>query len=154
MDASFTEAGDDRKVLIADDDAAGRLDVWLAARLTGALSRSRVKALIEAGHVTMDGAEVREAKRKIVPGARITVLVPEPQDARPAGQAMALSILFEDDSLIVVDKPPGLVVHPGAGTPSGTLVNALIHHCGDTLSGIGGVRRPGIVIGSTRTPVA
>src|SRR4029079_18394172 len=83
--------------------------------------------------------------RKIAPGERFAVAVPEPDDPEPKGEAIPLDILYEDADIVVIDKPPGLVVHPGAGNWSGTLVNALIHHCGGSLSGIGSVRRPGIV---------
>ena len=88
---------------------------------------------------------MREPNRKIAPGERVAVAVPEPDDPEPKGEAIALDILYEDADIVVINKPAGLVVHPGAGNWTGTLVNALIHHCGDSLSGIGGVRRPGIV---------
>lgn len=133
-------------VVEADADAAGqRLDQWLAGKLAPAVSRSRVQALIRQGAVSLDGKPLDEVKRKMAQGERVTVVMPEPEPAAPQGEAMALDILFEDDELIVIDKPAGLVVHPGAGNWTGTLVNALIHHCGESLSGIGGVRRPGIV---------
>jgi 23S rRNA pseudouridine1911/1915/1917 synthase len=134
------------KVLEAGPDAAGqRLDVWLAAALGPDLSRSRVQALIRGGAVTLNDKPAEDPKRKLAGGERITIAAPEPEAAEPVGEDIPLSILYEDASLVVVDKPAGLVVHPGAGNWTGTLVNALIHHCGDTLSGIGGVRRPGIV---------
>ncbi|MDX8533612.1 RluA family pseudouridine synthase [Mesorhizobium sp. VK25A] len=133
-------------VLEAGTDAAGqRLDQWLAARLGPELSRSRVQALIRQGAVSIAGKAVLEAKRKLIAGERIEILVPAPEPAEPQGEDIPLDILYEDDELIVINKPAGLVVHPGAGNWTGTLVNALIHHCGDSLSGIGGVRRPGIV---------
>jgi 23S rRNA pseudouridine1911/1915/1917 synthase len=126
-------------------DAAGqRLDQWLAAALDG-LSRSRVQALIRAGAVSSDGTAAREPSRRVAGGERFAVALPEPDDPEPKGEPIPLAILYEDADLIVVDKPAGLVVHPGAGNWTGTLVNALIHHCGASLSGIGGVRRPGIV---------
>ena len=132
--------------LEADDAAAGqRLDQWLAARLGPDLSRSRVQALIRQGAVLVVGRPVLEARRKLSAGETVTVAVPEPEPAVPQGENIPLDILYEDDELIVVNKPAGLVVHPGAGNWTGTLVNALIHHCGASLSGIGGVRRPGIV---------
>jgi len=124
--------------------AGQRLDLWLAASLEG-LSRSRLQALIKAGAVTLDGKPVTEASRKVCAGERFAVEMPEPEDPEPKGEPIPLDILYEDDQIIVIDKPAGLVVHPGAGNWTGTLVNALIHHCGDSLSGIGGVRRPGIV---------
>jgi 23S rRNA pseudouridine1911/1915/1917 synthase len=95
--------------------------------------------------VSVDGSPVREARAKVAAGAVVVINVPPPEPAEPEGEAIPLDILFEDDELIVVNKPVGLVVHPGAGNWTGTLVNALIAHCGASLSGIGGVRRPGIV---------
>src|SRR6185312_13116745 len=122
----------------------GRLDRVLAAQVP-ALSRSRLKALILAGQVTVEGRTVRDPALSVNSGVTITVTLPEPEPARPAPEAIPLDIVYEDDALIVLNKPAGLVVHPAAGHASGTLVNALIAHCGDSLSGIGGVRRPGIV---------
>lgn len=133
-------------VVTANADAAGqRLDQWLAGQLGADVSRNRVQMLIRQGAVAVDGDAVTEAKRKMAAGERVSVRMPEPEPAEPQGEDIALDILFEDDELIVIDKPAGLVVHPGAGNWTGTLVNALIHHCGSSLSGIGGVRRPGIV---------
>jgi 23S rRNA pseudouridine1911/1915/1917 synthase len=130
----------------ADTTAAGqRLDQWLAGRLGPELSRNRVQALIKQGAVRIGNRIVVEAKRKLDSGELIYVELPEPEPAEPQGEAIPLDILHEDDELIVINKPAGLVVHPGAGNWTGTLVNALIHHCGASLSGIGGVRRPGIV---------
>ena len=101
--------------------------------------------LIKQGAVSVGGKPVSEPKRKVIAGETVTIDMPEPEPAEPQGEDIPLDFLYEDDELIVVNKPAGLVVHPGAGNWTGTLVNALIHHCGDTLSGIGGVRRPGIV---------
>jgi 23S rRNA pseudouridine1911/1915/1917 synthase len=141
-----SQAGGARKVLEVDAGSAGvRLDQWLAKRLAPELSRSRVQSLIREGAVSTNGSPVRETKAKVVPGAIVEVNVPPPEPAEPEAEAIPLDILFEDDELIVVNKPAGLVVHPGAGNWTGTLVNALIAHCGTSLSGIGGVRRPGIV---------
>ncbi|HUH48927.1 MAG TPA: RluA family pseudouridine synthase [Mycoplana sp.] len=145
MSEPFKQADDTRKVLTAGEDAAGRLDAWLADALGGEYSRSRLKALIEQGAVLVNGMAVTEPKRKIHPGDAIEIRLPEPEDPEPKGEDIPLEVLYEDDDLIVVVKPAGLVVHPGAGNWTGTLVNALIHHCGTSLSGIGGVRRPGIV---------
>lgn len=132
--------------LEAGQEAAGqRLDQWLAARLAPDLSRNRIQALIKQGAVRIGGSLVDEAKRKLAVGDHVSVDMPEPEPAEPLGEDIPLDILYEDDALIVIDKPAGLVVHPGAGNWTGTLVNALIHHCGASLSGIGGVRRPGIV---------
>lgn len=144
MSASFNGDDANGKVLLADEMAAGRLDAWLASALAGELSRSRIKALIEGGDVLLNGKTV-DAKHKIQPGDHVAILMPEPEDAEPQGEDIPLDVLHEDEDLIVLMKPAGLVVHPGAGNWTGTLVNALIHHCGDSLSGIGGVKRPGIV---------
>lgn len=130
---------------VPHEAAGARLDQWLAGELAPDLSRSRIQALIRAGAVRLAGAVVDEPKTKLPADALVTIALPEPEPARPEGEAMALVVLYEDDDIIVVDKPAGLVVHPGAGVASGTLVNALIHHCGASLSGIGGVKRPGIV---------
>jgi 23S rRNA pseudouridine1911/1915/1917 synthase len=144
--ASDGLAGGEPRVFEAGADAAGqRLDQWLAARLGPELSRSRVQALIRQGAVSIAGKPVSETKRKMAAGERVSVVMPAPEPAEPQGEAIPLDILYEDEELIVINKPAGLVVHPGAGNWTGTLVNALIHHCGDSLSGIGGVRRPGIV---------
>lgn len=133
------------KVLIAGPDAAGRIDAWLAHALEGGLSRSRVKTLIEDGSVTVNGAPAKAPHQKVQPGDRVIVTMPEPEEPEPKGEDIPLDVLYEDDDLIVLVKPAGLVVHPAAGNWTGTLVNALIHHCGASLSGIGGVKRPGIV---------
>ncbi|MGB8818356.1 MAG: RluA family pseudouridine synthase [Rhizobiaceae bacterium] len=134
------------KALTVDAAGAGaRLDVWLAEQLAPDLSRSRIKALIESGAVSLNGALVTEAKRKVREYDALTISVPEPEPAEPEGEDIALDVLHEDDDIIVINKPAGLVVHPGNGNWTGTLVNALIHHCGASLSGIGGVKRPGIV---------
>nr|WP_018700387.1 RluA family pseudouridine synthase [Amorphus coralli] len=131
--------------LVVDNDATGqRLDVYLAARLPD-LSRARLQALIRAGQVTVDAEPVTEPKRRVTPGMTIVVSVPAPEPAAARAQPIPLEIVYEDPHLIVIDKPAGLVVHPAAGHADGTLVNALIAHCGAELSGIGGVARPGIV---------
>lgn len=139
------EARPDQETRVAGEDAAGRLDSWLAAELGPDLSRSRIKALIETGMVTLNGSTVRQGKQKIRPGDEVRLVLPKPEDPEPEGEDIPLDILFEDEDLVVINKQSGLVVHPGAGNWTGTLVNALIHHCGNSLSGIGGVRRPGIV---------
>ena len=130
--------------LLEDGMAAERLDRVLM-RLQSDLSRSRLQALIRDGQVAIDDVPVLDPNRKVAGGARITLTVPPPVPAEPAGEVIDLTIVYEDDDVIVIDKPPGLVVHPAAGHDSGTLVNALIAHCGESLSGIGGVKRPGIV---------
>lgn len=110
-----------------------------------ALSRSRLAKLIASGAVQVDGAVVEDPRHKVAEGAQIVVTVDEAQDSHIEGEDIALDIVFEDSDLIVLNKPAGMVVHPAPGTPSGTLVNALIHHCGNDLSGVGGMKRPGIV---------
>jgi 23S rRNA pseudouridine1911/1915/1917 synthase len=115
------------------------------ARAWSDLSRSRLQALIREGRVSIDGTVLRDPGRKVGAGAHVTLDLPAPSPAEPMGEAMALAVVYEDADVIVIDKPAGLVVHPAAGHESGTLVNALIDHCGVSLSGIGGVKRPGIV---------
>jgi len=129
---------------ISDDEAGQRLDRVLAARHTD-LSRSRLKALIEEGRVSGDGVTITEPSYRVKPGQTFVTAVPEAAPYAPQGQAIPLHVLYEDSEIIVIDKPAGLVVHPAPGNPDLTLVNALIAHCGYSLSGIGGVRRPGIV---------
>ena len=138
-------AGDRRTVTAAPESAGGRLDRVLADAL--GLSRTRVRRLIESGAVALRGAAgtIEEPSYRVKPGQIFAVIVPEIADPLPAGERIPLAVLYEDDDVIVVDKQAGLVVHPAPGNPDGTLVNALISHCGDSLSGIGGVRRPGIV---------
>ena len=133
-----------RVLAVPDDGQPERLDRVLARGLSD-LSRSRLQALVREGRVRVGDAVVREPSAKVLGGARIAVEVPPPEPAEPQGEAIALAVVYEDSDLIVIDKPAGLVVHPAAGHESGTLVNALIAHCGDSLSGIGGVKRPGIV---------
>ena len=135
-----------RHFVTFDDSASGeRLDRALATALP-TLTRSRVKALIESRRVALaDGATIEEPSRKVKTGERFVVDIPEPEAAEPQAQSIALDILYEDSDLLVLNKPAGMVVHPAPGNPDHTLVNALLAHCGDSLSGIGGVRRPGIV---------
>jgi len=131
--------------IVAPPAAAGqRVDRFLAEALLE-LSRSRVKALIEAGHATRDGAAITQPAEPVRAGSRYTLAPPAPLPAAPQPQAIPFAILYEDADLLVIDKPAGLVVHPAPGNPDGTLVNALLAHCGDGLPGIGGERRPGIV---------
>lgn len=124
--------------------SADRLDKALAAAFPE-VSRARFQALIAEGAVAVEGETITETRHKVKPGESLRVVLPEAAPALPQGETMVLPIVYEDRDLIVIDKPAGLVVHPGAGNETGTLVNALIAHCGDSLSGIGGVRRPGIV---------
>ncbi|WP_225889892.1 RluA family pseudouridine synthase [Indioceanicola profundi] len=149
-EAGAALSGGSLSVEIAGGD---RLDRALAEAVAGAgeagagLSRSRLKSLIEQGCVAVGGQTIVDASYRVKPGqtTTATVQVPEAIAALPQPQDIPLDILYEDDDLLVIDKPAGLVVHPAAGNHDGTLVNALLHHCGDRLSGIGGVRRPGIV---------
>src|SRR3954447_15784766 len=140
-------------ISIAGEQAGQRLDRVLAqafkaqgsASQAAALSRTRLKALILDGAVSIGARAIRDPGYRVNAGETVTVAVPEPEAAEPTGERIPLDIVFEDDAIIVIDKPAGLVVHPAAGHATGTLVNALIAHCGDSLSGIGGVKRPGIV---------
>ncbi len=134
----------DFEVAIGADNAGGRLDATLAKALPS-FSRNRVKDLILAGAVTINGQPVTEPKLKVKSGDAVVLSAPEPVEADPTPENIPLSILYEDNELIVIDKPAGMVVHPAPGSLSGTLVNALLYHCGDSLAGIGGVKRPGIV---------
>src|SRR5487761_1861790 len=144
----MTEPRSDNDTVLAvtarEAEAGERLDRVLAAHL-GDLSRTRLKRLVEAGRVSLDGATISDPAMRVKPGQIFAVAVPPPVDDRPAPQPLALDIRFEDAHVIVIDKPAGLVVHPAPGNPDRTLVNALLAHCGESLAGIGGVRRPGIV---------
>lgn len=124
-----------------------RLDKALARDVpeAAALSRTRLARLIEEGAVRVGGAVITDAKARVAEGDQIEIVLPETRESHMQPEAITLDVVHEDDDLIVIDKPAGLVVHPAPGTPSGTLVNALLHHCGDRLSGVGGARRPGIV---------
>ncbi|MGH6968459.1 MAG: RluA family pseudouridine synthase [Stellaceae bacterium] len=135
---------DIRYVAVGPDNAGNRLDRVLAGRF-GDLSRSRLKRLVKQGQVALDGKPISDPAFKVKPGQVFTLAVPPPESSVIAPQAMELTILFEDEHLLVLDKPAGLVVHPAPGNPDRTLVNALLAHCGDSLAGIGGVKRPGIV---------
>jgi 23S rRNA pseudouridine1911/1915/1917 synthase len=140
----MTESETTRQVTAEPADAGERLDRLLAMRLDE-LSRTRVKHLVEAGLVTVDGATVRDPSMRVRPGQSFVLTLPAAVDDTPVPQAMALAIVYEDPHLLVIDKPAGLVVHPAPGNPDRTLVNALLAHCGASLAGIGGVKRPGIV---------
>jgi 23S rRNA pseudouridine1911/1915/1917 synthase len=126
------------------NDAGERLDRFLAARLPQ-FSRTRLKTLIREGHASRGGETIRDPEYRVKPGQCFALRLPPPEPAELPAQPIALSVVYEDDSLLVIDKPAGLVVHPGAGNRDRTLANALIAHCGESLSGIGGVARPGIV---------
>ncbi len=144
MDLGDSTGGQRLEVTVGGDKGSPRLDRVLAV-LRPELSRSRLKALILAGSVTARGTPVRDPAYHVTTGDTITINVPEAVAPEPKGENIALDIVYEDDDIIVINKQKGLVVHPAAGHESGTLVNALIAHCGASLSGIGGVRRPGIV---------
>jgi 23S rRNA pseudouridine1911/1915/1917 synthase len=129
---------------VQDQDQGTRLDRFLVAQADD-LSRARIQALIKDGQVSVNGAAVISPKHRVQPGDDIGLDLPAPEPAEPEPENIPLDIVYEDDDIIVIDKPAGMVVHPAAGNWTGTLVNALLAHCGNTLSGIGGVRRPGIV---------
>lgn len=129
---------------VTDEFDGERVDRWLA-RLNPDFSRSRFKDLVKAGHLRRGGEAVADPSAKVRPGEIYELTIPPLETATPKPEAIALSVLYEDPHLIVIDKPAGLVVHPAAGHWTGTLVNALLHHCAGELSGIGGVARPGIV---------
>nr|WP_295107689.1 RluA family pseudouridine synthase [uncultured Caulobacter sp.] len=145
LDGGASPVGDGQTLTaeLPESLAGQRLDKVLAPFFPD-LSRARLQALIGEGRLTLDGQPVTDASRKAKAGT-YTLVVPPPAPADPEPQALPLTILYEDEHLIVVDKAAGMAVHPGPGTPDGTLVNALLHHCGDSLSGVGGVARPGIV---------
>lgn len=133
------------RTLVPQDGAAGaRLDKWLAETCPE-LSRARLAALIREGRVSIDGQTIAEPKHRIKPGLEVCLDLPPPAPAEARPQAIPLEVVHEDEAIIVINKPAGLVVHPAPGNPDRTLVNALVAHCGDSLSGIGGTRRPGIV---------
>jgi 23S rRNA pseudouridine1911/1915/1917 synthase len=132
------------EIVLSEAAAGQRIDRALAAALPD-LSRARIQALLAEGRIARDGTTVTDAAARARPGQNVTIDIPEPVAAHPAPQEIPLTIVFEDEEMLVIDKPPGLVVHPGAGNPDKTLVNALLAHCAGQLSGIGGVRRPGIV---------
>jgi 23S rRNA pseudouridine1911/1915/1917 synthase len=136
--------GRSETVMVAAEDAGERLDRVLAVRVPE-LSRSRHKALILAGRVAIDRATIRDPGHRVNAGDTIRLELPPPEDAGIKPEDIPLDVVLEDDEIIVIEKPKGLVVHPAAGNWSGTLVNALVAHCGASLSGVGGVRRPGIV---------
>jgi len=140
----MTAPEDIRTIEITEADAGRRLDRVLGSHIAE-LSRARLQALIKQGHVTGARGTIEEPGLRVKPGERYVVAVPPPEPAEPQPEYTSLAIVHEDGDLIVVDKPAGMVVHPAPGHAGGTLVNALIAHCGDSLSGIGGVRRPGIV---------
>ena len=132
-----------RSFTAADSDAGQRLDIFLTEKLAP-LTRSHVQKLIKDGLISVDGAPAR-GNRRLKRGETVEAEIPEPKEAEILPEDIPLEILYEDEDVILINKPKGLVVHPAAGHEEGTLVNALMHHCGDGLSGINGVMRPGIV---------
>ena len=150
IDTGAFEAETERRLAEVDEPQAGqRLDRFLSDALPD-VSRTRIQALIRDGHVRLadgpsGGATIEDVKYRVKPGERFELGLPPAAEPALQAEDIPLDVVFEDDALIVIDKPPGLVVHPGAGQPDGTLVNALLAHCGKSLSGIGGVARPGIV---------
>lgn len=126
------------------EDRAQRLDAWLSRQKTPALSRSAWQKLIRGGHVLVNGSPA-SPNLKLAPGDRIDCLIPPPEKSELTAEKIPLKVLLEDADLLVIDKPAGMVVHPGAGHREHTLVHALLHHCAGRLSGIGGVERPGLV---------
>jgi 23S rRNA pseudouridine1911/1915/1917 synthase len=140
--------GDDggyiRRIVSPAEAAGERTDAWLA-RAFPELSRSRIQGLIGAGKLTADGAPVKLASEKVRAGAQYALELPPPEPAAPEPEAIPLVVAYEDAHLIVIDKPSGMAVHPAPGSMRGTLVNALLAHCAGSLSGVGGVARPGIV---------
>jgi 23S rRNA pseudouridine1911/1915/1917 synthase len=140
----MTDKPEQHSFIVDEAEAGARVDRMLAGRLP-ALSRSRLKKLIESGALRLGGETINEPSYRVKPGQELSLKVPAATEAEPEAQDIPLVVLYEDAEVIVVDKPAGLVVHPAPGNPDRTLVNALIAHCGDSLRGIGGVRRPGIV---------
>ncbi|MBC6406258.1 MAG: RluA family pseudouridine synthase [Rhodospirillales bacterium] len=141
-------AGEAIRLTVEAEAAGQRIDRYLTTALAGhlpAISRSRIKALIAQGCVSDAAGTLGEASGKVKQGQQLTLALPPPEPAEPQAQAIDLTVVHEDEDLIVVDKPAGMVVHPAPGSPDGTLVNALMAHCGDSLQGVGAVRRPGIV---------
>ena len=137
-------SGDRHTALAGEESAGWRLDRFLAAALP-VFSRSRLKQLLDAGAVSLGARTIKDANHRVKPGESYTVTVPPTLPAAPQGQDIPLEVVYEDKELIVINKPSGLVVHPAAGNPDGTLVNALIAHCGPGVLRIGGEERPGIV---------
>ncbi|MEA1937531.1 MAG: RluA family pseudouridine synthase [Pseudomonadota bacterium] len=132
------------EIILSESDNGTRLDKVLAAH-TVDMSRARIQALMADGHVRDENGPLTDLSAKAGAGQHIVITPPPPTPAEPKAENIALTVIYEDRDIIVIDKPAGMVVHPAAGNPDGTLVNALIHHCGPSLAGIGGVARPGIV---------
>ncbi len=134
------------EVLVVPHEAEGkRVDLFISANAPDDLSRARVQALVRQGLVTINGETPRGTSTKVAAGDVVRFAMPDAVEAKPEPENIPLDILYEDEDLIIINKPAGMVVHPAPGNLSGTLVNALLHHCAGSLSGIGGVKRPGIV---------
>src|SRR5215472_255640 len=144
MSDTQNSSGDRRTALAGDGHAGWRLDRFLAAALPD-FSRSRLQQLLAEGAVSLGARTIRDANHRVKPGENYVVTVPPTAPATPQGQDIPLDVVYEDRDLIVINKHAGLVVHPAAGNPDGTLVNALIAHCGEDALAIGGEARPGIV---------
>ena len=130
--------------VVTAGQAGARVDRVLAEAFAH-LSRARIQDLVAEGRLIAGGRTITDANYRVKPAERLTLRIPPARPARPEGQAIPLAIVYEDEAILVVDKPAGMVVHPASGNPDGTLVNALVAHCGESLSGIGGEKRPGIV---------
>jgi 23S rRNA pseudouridine1911/1915/1917 synthase len=137
-------ARQEQRGIVAPPEAAGRLDAFLAAAWPD-LSRSRIQGLVGEGRLTADGQPAGLAAAKVRPGVAYVLRLPPPAPPAPQAEALPLAVMYEDSHLIVLNKAAGMAMHPAAGSPNGTVVNALLHHCATSLSGIGGVARPGIV---------
>jgi 23S rRNA pseudouridine1911/1915/1917 synthase len=137
-------SGNELRATVADEQESMRLDRFLAAAFADH-SRSRLEGLIEAGAVARGAETIRDTNHRVKPGEEYRLVLPDLKPATPQGENIPLNVVYEDKDLLVIEKPAGLVVHPAAGNPDGTLVNALIAHCGTDLAGIGGEMRPGIV---------
>jgi len=143
---TVSEDNPKREALIAQEKHIGtRLDAFIASFMPDHVSRSRVTEIIRQGGVAVNGKPITKPNQRLKADDQVIMQVPEPEEAVPQAENIPLDIHHEDDDLLVINKPAGMVVHPAPGHWSGTMVNALLHHCGDTLSGIGGVKRPGIV---------
>ena len=139
-----TERKMDKRVIVVEDNEGGRLDKYLSEKFED-LTRSYIKKLIDEKDAVLVNGETVKAKHNLKPGDTVSVTVPEPQEIEIAAEDIPLDIVYEDDCMLVVNKPQGMVVHPAAGNYSGTLVNGLLYRCGSSLSGINGEKRPGIL---------
>ncbi|MEO0328006.1 MAG: RluA family pseudouridine synthase [Pseudomonadota bacterium] len=139
------DRAEEKDFIVPSGDIGTRMDTFIAGQMPSHVSRSRVKDLIKQGAVQLNGVICETPNLRVRENDTISLCVPQPTNAEPKPENILLDIIFEDDHLLVLNKPVGMVVHPAAGNWTGTLVNALLYHCGDSLTGIGGVKRPGIV---------